>query len=115
MALSSGITAHFSAPGDPPSSALARWRATPPDWLPSRYGEVEDSYKSVTWEWRHTGLAMKLVGGAMFGGRTVYRITALFDDDGAGGSRITVNGQADEETRAAIAAAADTVFGGEIV
>ncbi len=114
-AISSGLTARFSAPNESPASALARWRSTRPAWLPDRYKEIEDSCKSVTWEWRHTGLMMKMVAGGPFGGRTVYRLTALFDDDGAGGTVVTVNGQADEKTRAAINAAADTVFEGEIV
>ena len=42
-------------------------------------------------------------------------LTALFDDDGAGGTKITLNGQADEKTRAAISAAAENVFESEIV
>jgi hypothetical protein len=109
------LTARFAAPGEPPMQALARWRSSRPEWLPAAYREIEDSYKSVTWEWRHTGALMKLVGGGLFGGQEVYRITALFDDDGAGGSRITVNGQADEDTRAAIRAAAESYVEGGIV
>ena len=114
-AISSGLTAHFSAPGEPPARALAQWRSERPSWLPSKYDEVEDSYKSVTWEFRHTPLSMKLVGGGFFGGRTVYRLTAMFDDDGRGGSKITVNGAADDETREAIRAAAEDFFEGGIV
>src|SRR5436305_13222145 len=94
--ISNTITAKFSAPGEAPPQALARWRSDRPDWLPDEYKEIEDSYKSVTWEWRHTGLAMKLVGGGFFGGSEVYRITALFNDDGARGPAITVNGQVDD-------------------
>jgi hypothetical protein len=108
------LTARFSAP-EPPAQALARWRSARPDWLPSQYREVEDSYESVTWEWRHTGGLMKLVGGGFFGGQEVYRLTALFTDDGAGGSRITVNGRADESTREAIRAAAESYVDGGIV
>jgi len=116
-AISSTLSASFSAPGEPPAAALARWRKTPPDWLPAHYKEVDDSYNSVTWEWRHVQATMKLVtfGGLLPGAATAYRITAMFDDDGARGSRITVNGAADVKTRAAIAAAADQVFSGGLV
>jgi hypothetical protein len=115
MTLSNTITAKFSAPGEAPMQALARWRSTRPDWLPDHYKEIEDSYKSVTWEWRHTPMSMKLVGGGLFGGRSVYRITASFSDDGAGGSAITVNGQADDHTYKAIVEASDSYAAGGIV
>ena len=110
--ITSTLTARFSATGESPASARERWRATTPDWLPRRYGEIDDSYNSVTWQWKHTQLVMKLVAGGLFGGTTAYRLTALFEDDAAGGSRITVNGQADADTRAAIQAAADSYFEG---
>jgi hypothetical protein len=113
--ITSTLSANFSAPGEPPASALRRWRETPPDWLPSRYREIDDSYNSVTWEWRHTQLAMKLVLGGLFGGATSYRLTSLFEDDGSGGSLVTLNGQADADTRAAIRAAADSYFEGGLV
>ena len=114
--LSSSLTAQFSARGEPPGSALARWRATPPAWLPAHYGEIEDSYNSVTWEWRHKQLSMKLLPfSGVFGGATCYRITALFEDDGAGGSRVTVNGQADQKTQAAIGEAAESFLVGGTV
>jgi hypothetical protein len=115
-AISSTLTASFSAPGEPPATALARWRKTPPDWLPGRYKEIQDSYNSVTWEWRHVLMSMKLVSlGGLLGGATVYRITAIFEDDGARGTLITVNGAADVKTRAAITKAADHVFAGGLV
>src|SRR3954469_16922568 len=116
MTISSGFTAKFGGNyGDPAGSTLASWRATPPPGLPSKYEEIEDSYKSVTWEWRHTPLSMKLVGGGFFGGRSVYRITALFEDDGRGHVTITVNGTADDETQKGIEAAAEQYFAGGIV
>jgi hypothetical protein len=115
-ATSSALTARFSVAGEPPATALAKWRTTRPAWLPGRYEEIEDSFDSVTWQWRHKQAAMKLIPfSGFFGGATVYRITALFQDDGAGGSRITVNGEADPDTRAAIGAAAESVFEGGIV
>jgi hypothetical protein len=114
--ISSSLTARFSARTEPPASALARWRKTPPDWLPSRYVEVDDSYNSVTWEWRQQQAMMRLVTlNGLLGGVTCYRLTALFEDDGSGGSRITLDGQADRATRAAIVAAADSVFEGGLV
>jgi hypothetical protein len=101
------LTAVFQEPALAPAIALERWRSSPPQWLPNKYQEVDDSYNSVTWEWRRTGF---LTPGA-----TVYRLTALFDDDGSGGARVTVNGQADDKTRQAIAAAAVQVFDGGLV
>jgi hypothetical protein len=106
--LSSMLTAQFSDPREQPAAALAHWRATPPEWLPARYGEIEDSYNSVTWEWRHVQLMMRIIPFAgWFGGATCYRITALFESDGAFGSRITVNGTVDERTQDSIEAAAE--------
>lgn len=60
---------------------------------------------SVTWEWQHTPLAMKLVG-RFRAAHSARRITALFHDDGAGGSQIIVNGSCDAHTYQAITAAA---------
>ena len=110
---SNAFTAHFSAPHDPPAAVLAQWRATRPTWLPSRYSEIDDSYNSVTWQYSHTQLLMKLVTfGGLLGGSTVYRITALFEEDGASGSAITVNGQADKYTLGAIKEAAEVYVPG---
>jgi hypothetical protein len=105
LAISAQLTAHVSV-GEPPLEALAAWRRQPPEWLSDHYQQVDESYDSITWEWRHTPLSMKLVpfAGAM-GGRTVYRLTALFQDDGAGGSRVTINGSCDPDTHRAIHAA----------
>jgi len=110
------ITATFSSPSEQPAAALAHWRATPPAWLPSQYREIDDSYNSVTWEWRHTQWGMKLVSlNGLLGGATSYRITALFESDGGFGSRITVNGAPDDKTQAAIEAAAQSfLVGGAI-
>ena len=106
--LSSILTAQFNEPRDQPATALARWRANRPSWLPSHYREIEDSYNSVTWEWRHIQWLMRVIPFAgFFGAATCYRITALFESDGGFGSHITVNGQADEKTLEAIRAAAE--------
>jgi hypothetical protein len=113
LSISAQLTAHFSA-REPPALALATWRAQRPEWLPDHYKQIDESYNSITWEWRHTPLSMKLVpfGGAM-GGKTVYRLTALFQDDGAGGSKVTINGSCDQATHKAIhAATADVQEGG---
>jgi hypothetical protein len=113
VSISAQLTAHLSA-REPPAVALATWRAQRPEWLPDHYQQVDESYNSITWEWRHTPLSMKIVpfGGAM-GGKTVYRLTALFQDDGAGGSKVTINGSCDQETHRAIhAVTADVQEGG---
>jgi hypothetical protein len=116
MTISTTLTARFTAPSEPPEAALARWRAHRPEWLPDHYHEIDESYNSVTWEWRHTPLSMRLVPFAkMFGGQTAYRITALFEGDGRLGTRITVNGSCDDQTHAAIAAAAEEVIEGGVV
>jgi hypothetical protein len=116
VSISAQLTATFTAPNERPATALANWRSNRPEWLPDQYKEIDDSYNSVTWEWRHTPLSMKFVPGAkFFGGQTVYRLTALFDDDGRFGSKITVNGSCDPDTHQAIVAAADNVFDGGIV
>jgi hypothetical protein len=113
--INSELTAQFSAPGQQPTVALSKWRANRPDWLGPHFTEISDSFNSVTWEQRHTQLLMKIVGGGFFGGRTVDRLTALFEDNGAGGSLITVNGSADPKTRQAIKVAAETYVEGGIV
>lgn len=106
-ALSSNLTAHFSEPREQPNAAMAHWRTTRPAWLPAHYKEIDTSYNSVTWEWRHVGWPMRIIPFAGFlSGATCYRITALFESDGGFGSSITVNGQADLKTQDAISSAA---------
>lgn len=114
--ISTTVTARFSAPGEAPAAALARWRANRPAWLPDRYRETDRSPNSITWEARHTPFSMKLKLAGRFGaGQTSHRITARFHDDGAGGSRITVSGSCDAHTyRAITAAAQETVEGGVV-
>lgn len=106
-ALSSNLTAHFTEPHEQPDAAMAHWRTNRPAWLPDHYREIDNSYNSVTWEWRHIQWFMRFIPFAgFFGGATCYRITALFESDGAFGSSITVNGQADLKTQEAISSAA---------
>ena len=116
MTISTTLTARFTAPGEEPAAALARWCANRPEWLPDQYREVERSFNSVTWEWRHRSISLKLtLVGRLRGGQTAHRITAVFHDDGAGGSRITVNGSCDARTyRTITAAAQETVEGGVV-
>jgi hypothetical protein len=114
-ALSATLTARFELPQEAPPQALARWRAERPSWLAAHYVEVDESYKTITWEWSHTPFSMKLVGGGAFGGHEVFRLTAVFDDDGDGGTHVTVNGTAEEQTREAIRAAADSFVVGGVV
>jgi hypothetical protein len=42
VAISTHFTAQFKS-GDPPDRALAQWRATPPEWLPKKSREIQDS------------------------------------------------------------------------
>jgi hypothetical protein len=113
VAISAQLTAHFSDL-EPPAAVLQRWRDTRPTWLPDHYRQIDEAYNSITWERRHTPASMRLVSlGGMLGGKTVYRLTALFQDDGSGGTKITVNGSCDAHTHRAIHdAAADVQEGG---
>jgi hypothetical protein len=110
------MTATFTAPSERPEVALASWRANRPAWLPDHYKEINDSYESVTWEWRHKEGMMKVIPGAkFFAGEACYRITALFKSDGHFGSVITVNGDADRHTREALSQAAEKYVEGGIL
>jgi hypothetical protein len=108
---SNSLSARLRAPGENPARALARWRRSPPPWLSASYVEIDATEHSVAWEHRHTRLLMKLVSfEGLLVGVTPYRLTALFAQDGEGGSQITVEGDADELVRAGIEAAAEEFF-----
>jgi hypothetical protein len=88
------VNASFMLPGEP-ATHVAAWRAAPPPFLDD-YKRVDESYESLVYEADVTSTFMKV---AMFGmGKTLYRLSFTFrlDDDGA--TRVSVLGQAPEDT-----------------
>lgn len=94
----------------PPSTVLEAWRRDPPASLKDDgYELVDESFNSLTWEARYMDWPMKILvvctlGFALiFKGfmQSVFRLTARFDEDGAG-TRVTVVGKAHPRTRAAL-------------
>ena len=90
---------------EPPASALANWKSSPPPAL-SGFDLVDEAYNSLTFERRWMEWYMKITYALSLGlfgkqGESVQRITARFDDHD-GGSRVTVVGMLDEDARAAL-------------
>jgi hypothetical protein len=95
----------------PPSTVLEAWRREPPASLKDDgYELVDESFNSLTWESRYIDWPMKILvvcslGLALifFKGfmQSVFRLTARFDEDGAG-TRVTMVGKAHPRTRAAL-------------
>lgn len=95
---------------EPPQSVMDEWRRNPPEALKDGgYELVDESFNSLTWEakymdWPQKFLAVSTLGLALIwrGFMTsVFRLTARFDEDGAG-TRVTVVGKAHPRTRAAL-------------
>jgi hypothetical protein len=93
-----------------PAAVMQRWRLEPPEALrDGGYELTDESFNSLTWEarymdWPQKGLAVGTLGFALlFKGfmQSVFRLTARFDEDGAG-TRVTIVGRAHPETRAAL-------------
>lgn len=105
------IELHFVDPR-PPEAVLAAWRSDPPPALrDGGFRVVDESYNSLTWE-RHfldwpmkimvvCTLGMLLLLRGLIPMETVWRVTTRFADDGetTRGTRVTVQGKADERTR----------------
>jgi hypothetical protein len=88
------VNASFLLPGEPASN-VAAWRATPPPFLDD-YKRVDESYESLVYESDVTSTFMKV---AMFGmGKTLYRLTFTFRLDDGGATKVTVLGQAPQDT-----------------
>ena len=95
---------------DRPDSVMQRWRTDPPEALrDGGYELADESFNSLTWEARYMDWPQKILvfctlGFALlFKGfmTSVFRLTARFDEDGAG-TRVTVIGRAHPRTRAAL-------------
>ena len=91
-----------------PDSALAHWRANPPQWAQEHgYKLIDQSFNSLVYERRRTSGLMRTVD--IFGfGETVYRVSIVFTAEGSAKTRVTVSGQADRKARAAIESEAAT-------
>jgi hypothetical protein len=96
----------FVVPGAP-SQVQATWRAEPP--APVRdggYEAVDESYNSLVWEARYydpIGKFMRVLSFGMFSDffENIWRMTAHFDAESATRTRVTIIGNAHEDTRAA--------------
>ena len=93
-----------------PASVLEAWRRDPPEAIKQGGFELTDeSFNSLTWEARYMDWPQKILvfctlGFALlFKGfmTSVFRLTARFDEEGAG-TRVTMVGRAHPQTRAAL-------------
>ena len=93
-----------------PASVLDAWRREPPEALKDGgYELTDESFNSLTWEARYMDWPQKILvfctlGFALlFKGfmTSVFRLTARFDEEGAG-TRVTMVGKAHPRTRAAL-------------
>ena len=95
---------------EPPASVIDSWRREPPEALTEGgYELTDESFNSLTWEARYMDWPQKILvvctlGFALlFRGfmTSVFRLTARFDEEGAG-TRVTLVGRAHPKTRAAL-------------
>jgi hypothetical protein len=93
-----------------PTSVMEAWRRDPPEALKEGgYELTDESFNSLTWEaqymdWPQKVLVFCTLGFALlFKGfmTSVFRLTARFDEDGAG-TKVTMIGRAHPRTRAAL-------------
>jgi hypothetical protein len=96
----------FVVPGEP-SQVQSTWRTEPP--APIRdggYHVVDESYNSIVWEARYyepLGKFMRVLSFGVFSDfwENIWRMTAHFDAESATRTRVTITGNAHEDTRAA--------------
>jgi hypothetical protein len=93
-----------------PASVMEAWRRDPPEAIKEGgYELTDESFNSLTWEARYMDWPQKILvfctlGFALlFKGfmTSVFRLTARFDEEGAG-TRVTLVGRAHPRTRAAL-------------
>jgi len=94
------VNLSFMVPGEP-SVNVATWRANPPAFLvDAGFERTDESYESLVYEANVTTTFLKL---STFGfGKTLYRLTFTFRA-APDATRVTVVGQANEDTRAELA------------
>ena len=99
------LTVAFSLPGRD-ADLHAAWRSEPPAFLADGgYERKDESYDTLVYEADVTARATRLL---MFGmATTLYRLSVTFKPDPAGGTRVTMVGQAKDEVREAILRYAD--------
>ena len=101
---------HFTL-DEQPDSAVAGWRADPPQALrDNRFELVDESFNSLIFEARYYDWPAKVLFvttfgvGLLFKGmmESLYKVTARFDAEGQAQSRVTIVGKANPRTRAAL-------------
>lgn len=84
----------------PPDEARSSWKETPPEWIAKgRYELVDESYNGLSYRADVTPLWQRVVflGTA----NSYYPLALRFEADGFG-SKVTITGQVQEKTAAAI-------------
>jgi hypothetical protein len=84
----------------PPDEARSSWKESPPEWMAkARYELVDESYNGLSYRADVTPLWQRVVflGTA----NSYYPLAMRFEADGFG-SKVTIDGQAEEKTAAAI-------------
>jgi hypothetical protein len=95
------LTLSFTLPNRD-ADVRGAWRAEPPAFLgDGGYERIDESYDTLVYEADVTGKGTRLL---MFGmATTLYRLSVTFrPDDAAGGTRVTITGQAKDPVREAI-------------
>lgn len=82
----------------PPEQARVSWKDSPPKWL-ARYELVDESYNGLSYRADVTPLWQRVVFLGL--ANSYYALMLRFEGDGFG-SRVTITGQAEERTAAAI-------------
>ena len=115
------IELRFAVPGFA-RQVMEQWRRQPPGALADAgYELVDESVQTLTWQVQYLDWPGKLVAygtfgvGLLFRGMmaSTFRLTARFDDDGGGRTRVLLLGTAHPRTRAALVALAEA-HGGPI-
>ena len=84
----------------PPDEARTAWKQSPPEWMAKgRYELVDESYNGLSYRADVTPIWQRVVFLGL--GNSYYSLSLLFAADGFG-SRVTITGQAEEKTAAAI-------------
>ena len=101
------LQVQFVVPGEP-AQVQAAWRADPPAPVKDGgYHVVDESYNSIVWEARYyepLGKFMRVLSFGLFSDfwENIWRMTAHFDAESATRTRVTITGNAHEDTRAAL-------------
>jgi hypothetical protein len=84
----------------PPDEALRAWKKRPPEWLArGGYQLADESYNGLSYRADVTPIWQRVVFLGM--GNSYFTLSLVFGADGFG-SRVTITGQAEDKTAAAI-------------